>query len=170
MTALRAYSRSTSASIHQRKPTNTVSSASAYQSAPVFHCRHVSRRNNAATMAGSTSLPGREGGEREGVSVGHVGPAAAELLVLISSVLCCIRGIFGNKRRLAEQAVLGVFDDVVVVRSSGEAHHWKPTGRREARKQLEAWHDACLSLQLQCLSIHMHVYTSFHIAISRQTA
>ena len=54
----------------------------------------------------------------------------------MSSVLCCIQGIFGNKRRLAEQAVLGVFDDVVVVRSSGEAHHWKPTGSAERERVL----------------------------------
>jgi hypothetical protein len=48
-----------------------MSSTITYQSVPAFHCRHISRRVDAAMMAGSTSLPGREGGERERVSVRH---------------------------------------------------------------------------------------------------
>jgi hypothetical protein len=62
-------------------------------------------------------------------------------------VLCYIQRVFGNKRGLAEQAVLGVFDDVVVVRSSGEAHHWKPTGSA-GRERVLASMTLCSIIQL----------------------
>jgi len=62
-------------------------------------------------------------------------------------------------RGLVKRVVLGC-----LVMMFAEAHHWKPTGRREARKQLEAWHDACLSLQLH---VFIHTpYTCMDISLS----